>query len=96
MISLKNTTLLAALMTLFMSSAAFAGDTYTCKHGAQERVISVVYTNEGATVPCEVTYNKGEGAASLWQAQNLEGYCEEKAAAFVEKQRGWGWDCTKQ
>lgn len=94
MISLKKATLFAALTTLFISSTALANETYTCVHGNQQRVISVVYANEGASVPCEVTYDKGMGAVSLWQAENLVGYCEEKAAAFVEKQRGWGWTCT--
>ena len=30
----------------------------------------------------------------MWSATNAAGYCEEKAAAFVEKQQGWGWECT--
>ncbi len=96
MISMKRATLAAALSTLFLAAPALANQTYVCTHGDKQRVISVVYATEGQTVPCEVTYDKGMGAESLWQAQNLAGYCEEQAAAFVEKQRGWGWTCTQQ
>ncbi len=96
MITWKKAAVAAAMTTLFAASPLLANETYSCKHGNQERLINLVYANEGATVPCEVTYDKGEGLTSLWQAQNKEGYCEEKMAAFVEKQRGWGWTCEKQ
>jgi len=96
MISMKKAALAAACTTLFMASPLLANETYICKHGNQERQISVVYTNEGSPTPCEVTYTKDTGTQSLWRAENLAGYCEEKAAAFVEKQRSWGWACDKQ
>ncbi len=63
-----------------------------CSHGNQTRVIEVVYTSED-NVPCEVRYSKEEGTTTPWSANNLAGFCEEKAAAFVEKQQGWGWSC---
>lgn len=94
--SLKKTTLLVALTALFASSSLLADEIYVCKHDDQVRTIKIVYANEGASVPCEVTYDKGTGAESMWQAQNKEGYCEEKAEAFIEKQRSWGWECNKQ
>jgi len=96
MISLKKVTMFAAFTALFASSPLFANERYVCTNGNQERTITVVYANAGDSVPCEVTYDKGMGAESMWQANNEAGYCEEKAAAFVEKQRGWGWDCNKQ
>lgn len=96
MITLKKTTLAAVCATMFMASTAMANETYTCTHGAQERQISVEYTNEGSPVPCQVTYTKDTGTETLWNADNLAGYCEEQAAAFVEKQRSWGWTCEKQ
>ncbi len=94
MISMKTITL-AACATAVMASSAWA-DTYVCKHGDKERVISVVYEKEGQPVPCKVVYIKDTGTETPWNAQNQAGYCEEKAAAFVEKQRGWGWTCEKQ
>jgi len=96
MISYKKAAVFAAAVTFFASSAATANETYICKHDTQIRQIQVVYASDSAKVPCEVTYDKGQGAVSKWQAQNQEGYCEEKAAEFVEKQKGWGWECAKQ
>ncbi len=82
-----------ALFSVLLSSSVFADDVYVCQHADSQRIISVVYTEEGSTVPCEVTYEKATGSQVLWSAQGEEGYCEAKAEAFVEKQRSWGWDC---
>jgi hypothetical protein len=77
-----------------MSTAAIAAENRktVCLNDNQTRIIEIVYTGEGK-VPCEVQYTKSEGTQTLWSAQNKEGYCENKAAAFVEKQIGWGWSC---
>ena len=91
-----TTTWIVAAAAMSFSSAAFANETYTCTHGDQKRVISVVYASDGQPLPCRVTYDKGAGADVLWSAENQAGYCEEQAAAFVEKQKGWGWACEKQ
>jgi hypothetical protein len=32
----------------------------------------------------------------LWRAQSEEGYCEARAAEFVERLRGMGWTCWAQ
>ena len=31
---------------------------------------------------------------TIYSANNEAGYCEEKTAAFVEKLRGFGWQCS--
>jgi hypothetical protein len=95
MISIKKITFATVCATALMASSAWA-DTYVCKHGNQERVISVVYETQGQPVPCKVVYTKDTGVEIPWNAQNLAGYCEEKTAALVEKQRAWGWTCEKQ
>jgi hypothetical protein len=95
MISIKQVIFATVCATAMMASSALA-DTYICKHGDKERVISVVYEKEGQPVPCKVVYTKDTGVETPWNAQNQAGYCEEKAAAFVEKQRTWGWTCEKQ
>lgn len=88
---------MVAWSALLISPTLLADEVYVCQRGTLTRHISIDYASDGATVPCEVTYTREDGATqSLWQAQNETGYCEDKAAAFVEKQRDWGWDCSKQ
>lgn len=86
--------LVAALFSAISATSvqAIENQKTVCSHGGQIRVIEVAYTTEEST-PCEVRYRKEEGSQTLWSAENLAGFCEEKAAAFVEKQQGWGWSC---
>lgn len=86
--------LLGILITLCCSQLALAATGYVCTQGGMERKIEVVYTGAGK-VPCEVLYTKDGASQVLWNAQNEEGYCEAKAAEFVEKQRSWGWQCVE-
>ncbi len=87
------TKLITALFAILLSLSAAADIAYTCTHGAQTRIISVVYETPGQSVPCAVTYTKQGTTKTLWSAQNQLGFCEDKADLFVEKQRGWGWNC---
>ena len=86
--------LLAGLFAAISATSvqAIENQKTVCSHGNQMRVIEVVYTSED-NVPCEVRYSKEEGTTTPWSANNLAGFCEEKAAAFVAKQQGWGWSC---
>jgi hypothetical protein len=91
---MKKITSLCLVATLSMiASFAAADETYLCTYGQEERVISVVYQDQVEKVPCEVRYQKDGVTETLWDAKDEVGYCEEKAKAFVEKQRGWGWRC---
>lgn len=92
---MKTPTILA-LAIILLATSAMADDTTICTNGPQERVISVVYLQSGEKVPCEVRYQKDGTTETLWSANNEAGYCEEKARAFVEKQRGWGWTCAAE
>ena len=85
------------LVTLFSaisatSVQALENQKTVCSHGNQTRVIEVVYT-EGTEIPCEVHYSKEEGMTIPWSANNAVGFCEERAAAFIDKQEAWGWAC---
>jgi hypothetical protein len=82
------------LATFCLSQIALANTTYVCTSGEMERRIEVVYLGTD-TVPCEVRYTKNGSTEVLWSAQAEEGYCDAKAAEFVEKQRGWGWACAE-
>ncbi|MEJ2094503.1 MAG: hypothetical protein P8X93_04900 [Gammaproteobacteria bacterium] len=85
-------TFISTLLTLCFSQIALADTTYVCTHGDSQRTIEVVYLSSG-TAPCEVRYTKNGFTEVLWSAEVEEGYCDEKAGDFVEKQRGWGWEC---
>lgn len=85
------------LVTLFSaisatSVQAIENQKTVCSHGNQTRVIEIVYTT-GDETPCEVRYSKEDGMTTPWSANNLAGFCEKKAAAFIDKQETWGWAC---
>lgn len=85
---------IAILLTICCSQIALADTAYVCTQAGMERKIEVVYPGAGK-VPCEVRYTKDGTTEVLWNAQAEEGYCEARAAEFVEKQRRWGWDCVE-
>ena len=85
--------LLAAIACMGLGNVAFADVTYTCQSGERSRIIQVVYESDEYDVPCSVVYKKETETRTLWSAGTDSGYCESKAEAFVEKQRGWGWEC---
>lgn len=89
-----RTLTIGILFAICFGQVAFADTTYICTRGDMERRIEVVYLGAD-TVPCEVRYTKTGTAEVLWIAQAEEGYCETRAAEFVEKQRGWGWECVE-
>ena len=89
----KLTVLCLVISVGLLAGTAVADETYICTHDTQERIITIVYQDHEAKVPCEVQYQKEGVTKTLWSAQGQVGYCEEKAQAFVEKQRGWGWNC---
>jgi len=91
---MKRTLITAALLTPALTMAATDQRT-VCTHDTQERVIELVYPT-GNQLPCEVRYTKDGATEVLWNAQNETQYCESKAAEFVDKQRGWGWQCATQ
>lgn len=70
---------------------------YSCSLNGLIRRIEINYTTENSTVPCDVNYYKDSEAPNevntLWSAQNLTGYCEQKVDEFVGKLRSWGWKC---
>ncbi len=86
---------LLSTLTLGISLSSTAEESYACLHEGSERIIRVTYDSPDSPVPCQVVYEKASGSQILWSAQNEAGYCESQAEAFAEKQRSWGWDCTK-
>jgi hypothetical protein len=86
----------ALMLTVCLSVAAQDSAGYVCSLDDAVRRVEILYET-GVTVPCEVHYYKdtempGERQV-LWRARNEEGYCEARAAEFVEMLRGMGWTC---
>ena len=56
-----------------------------------------IASEPGVEVPCSVHYYKDTEAPGeqqvLWSAERDPTYCRTKAAEFVAKLEGWGWDC---
>ena len=78
-------------------SADGSGDkVFVCKNGEEVRTISLIYNDEGSEKICQVDYEKSSGVQTLWTAIIDKDYCREKAEEFVQKQEGWGWECTEQ
>ena len=69
------------------------GQSMHCQLGDAVRVIEVNYP-EGGELPCEVQYTKDGVTAVLWQASNEAGYCQQQAAGFADKLRGYGFECV--
>lgn len=89
--------LLIMTVIFFSSQMAFAGDGYyyQCSKDERLKTIAVTYASSSSDVPCNVTYTKKDKAVELWHADKQAGYCESKAAMFVENQTRKGWSCNK-
>lgn len=84
------------LSAIALPATAIAADNYRCTNGDLVRRVEIYY-EPGREVPCEVHYYKdtelpGERQVP-WRAQNEAGYCESRAAAFIEQLKSQGWDC---
>lgn len=93
--SLKAASKAVALTTGLALALPAAAISFECKLDNLGRSISVIYP-EQTPVPCHVEYTKEGDTQILWQAENSEGYCEEKARAFATKHESWGWQCASQ
>lgn len=82
-------------MMITTSLTVVAAEDYVCDNNGVKRIVSIVYHNEEAPVPCEVRYDKGEGMQTLWTAESEAGYCEARADEFIGKQETWGFKCSK-
>jgi hypothetical protein len=85
------------LPALLATVTAVFAESWTCQKGDLVRQVLVFYPEEPARLPCEVFYTKPREKVvprALWQADNIEDYCERKAAEFVIKLESWGWRCA--
>jgi hypothetical protein len=86
---------ISIILTLgFGTAFAKSTETYNCtRSGVAPRKVEINYLADSKKVPCDVVYTKDGVAKTLWDAKVQEGYCQEKAQEFVEKQKSEGWKC---
>lgn len=79
------------LMFCTAASFAMADQTTICNAHGQERKIDLIENDQG----CQVTYTKSGETKTLWSSAR-SAYCAPHAAEFIEKQKGWGFECAPQ
>lgn len=81
------------------ATAAYAdGDAWYCRQGERVREVTIYYPQAPERVPCEVYYTKRDQKRMprvLWSATREVGYCERRAAAFVDRLQALGWQCSE-
>ena len=87
------------LFTMLALSVCFNAyaDSWNCSSSDLVREVVIDYP-EGGSVPCNVIYKKvteGFEDQVLWSADNLEGYCKDKARELVANLESWGWVCLE-
>jgi hypothetical protein len=87
------------LFTILALSVCFNAyaDSWNCSSSDLVREVVIDYP-EGGSVPCNVIYKKqteGFEDQVLWSADNMEGYCEDKARELVANLESWGWVCLE-
>ena len=87
------------LFTILALSVCFNAyaDSWNCSSSDLVREVVIDYP-QGGSVPCNVIYKKqteGFEDQVLWSADNLEGYCEDKARELVASLESWGWVCLE-
>jgi len=61
-----------------------------------KRRLETYYDGYPAELPCRVVYYREDGATQLIaKSQNTLGYCAKKRDEFLDKLKGWGWQCKE-
>lgn len=79
------------LLFCVAASVAAADQSTICTAHGQERKIDLIENDQG----CQVNYTKGGESKTLWSSAR-SAYCGPHAAEFIEKQKGWGFECSPQ
>ncbi len=61
------------------------------------RRLETSYEKYPSELPCKVVYFREDGKTQLIaEAKATPGYCTEKRNEFLDKLKGWGWQCSSQ
>lgn len=70
-----------------------------CAKGGLTRTVQITYWEERGRPLCRVMYLKPSERPShmhvIWAGRDVGDACEQKATAFLDLLRGWGWSCDR-
>jgi hypothetical protein len=95
--TLINRTLQVLTIALLFAPIGAYAESWSCSHGNDVREVHIERPTS-SPVPCSVEYRKlteGVEDQTLWNAENDDSYCDEKAEGFIAKLESWGWVCTE-
>jgi len=95
--SMINHTFRNITLALLIAPASAYADAWSCSHDNDVREVQIKRSTS-SPVPCDVVYRKQtEGVEDqiLWNANNDDSYCDEKAQGLVAKLETAGWVCTE-
>jgi hypothetical protein len=71
----------------------------TCFQGSMMRTVQITYWEERGRPLCKVMYRKPTEPLSymqvIWAGRDVGDVCEQKAVAFLDELRSWGWSCDR-
>jgi hypothetical protein len=94
---LKKCILQISIVAVFAVPVSAYAESWSCSNGNLVREVHVRHTTSNP-VPCNVVYKKQtEGVEDqvLWNAENDEAYCIDKAKGLVATLESSGWVCTE-
>ena len=92
-----NRTFQILVVALFAVPIGAYAESWSCSNDNDVREVHIERATS-SLAPCNVVYKKlTEGVEDqiLWNAENDDSYCDEKAEAFVAKLESWGWVCAE-
>ena len=94
---LINRTFQLLVVTCLVVPVSAYAESWSCSHDNNVREVHIERTTS-ESVPCNVVYKKlteGVDDQILWNAENDDSYCEEKAEGLIAKLESSGWVCTE-
>jgi len=84
------------LLVFLGLASQVSASSWTCHKAELTREVVIFYPQAPARLPCKVFYAKPKENVlprALWESNNTQNYCEQKAAEFIEKLTSLGWRC---
>jgi hypothetical protein len=86
------------LLVFLGLASEVTASSWTCQNAGLTRQVVVFYPDAPERLPCKVFYAKPKENVlprALWESQNTQDYCEQKAVEFIDKLSSSGWRCFR-